>query len=379
MRHSALIRTLWTTLTLLLCLPACYSSTAVKGTPIPEVPELQEKRKASRAERQENLRELADMSTVSKNDVFKTVEGEPEYRVGPLDVLEITSRTGSKAEPSTITVDNSGRISYSFVDDLKVSGLTPSEIDDLLTEKLSQYIRTPRIDVVVKKFNSKHALVLGEFTAVRGTTSVVQAASGEIPLKGKTSLMNLIASAGGYTVDADIKNVRLIREGRTYRINLFDIIEQGKEQYNVIIDDGDVVEIPELPEYGERVYVLGEVNYQGVYSLKDTQDLLAAVSLAGNVTRLAKEENTLVVRPREDGGKPLVMMADLKALLREADLQQNIPLQNGDLVYVPRMRIGDINDWIANTTPLLNVLLYPREFEQDYFMRRYLHIDRRHD
>jgi hypothetical protein len=57
------------------------------------------------------------------------------------------------------------------------------------------------------------------------------------------------------------------------------------------------------------------------------------------------------------------MMADLKALLRQGDLAQNIPLQDGDLVYVPRMRIGDINDWIVNTWPLLQLIIYPRNFD----------------
>jgi hypothetical protein len=35
---------------------------------------------------------------------------------------------------------------------------------------------------------------------------------------------------------------------------------------------------------------------------------------------------------------------------RKADLSQNVRLKDGDLVYVPRMLIGDINDWIINIT-----------------------------
>ena len=73
------------------------------------------------------------------------------------------------------------------------------------------------------------------------------------------------------------------------------------------------------------------------------------------------------------------MMSDMKALLRRADLSQNIRLEDGDLVYIPRMLIGDINDWIKNTMPLLDILLYPAKFEEEYFLRRYLHFDRRHD
>ena len=64
--------------------------------------------------------------------------------------------------------------------------------------------------------------------------------------------------------------------------------------------------------------------------------------------------------------EPLVMMSDLKALLRGADLKQNVNLQDGDLVYVPRMKIGDVNDWVENIRPVLDLLLWPGEFDRYY-------------
>jgi len=321
----------------------------VKGTPVKELA-LSEEAAARRAvDRQAQKRELARMSAVKENKVFVELKGIPEYRIGPLDVLEISSHVGDKVDTATVTVNNKGNISYSFIDDLHVAGLTPTQVDDLLTRKLSAYIRKPRIDILVKEFKSKYATVLGELASIRGTLYGSKGASGKIYL-----------------------------EGKTYVINLYDIISKGDESLNVIIDHGDVVDVPELPVYGERVYVMGEVNAQGIYPLEDARDLLAAVSLAGSFTPLAKEENTLIVRGREPGKKPLVMMADMKALLRKADLTQNIQLQDGDLIYVPPMRIADINRWITNTMPLLDFIFYPARFEDTYFLRRYLHIDRRH-
>ncbi|MDY6973031.1 MAG: polysaccharide biosynthesis/export family protein [Thermodesulfobacteriota bacterium] len=362
-----------------LMIQSCYSSTAVKGTPVQEL-SIGKTRLNTKEVPREGLREeLTEMSRVKENKVFTEIDGFPEYRIGPLDVLEISSHVGEEVTTSIITVNNRAKISYSFIDDLVVDGLTPSKLDDVLTRRLSDYIKRPRIDVLVKEFMSKNALVLGELTSIRGSNYRNIGASGKIYLKGKTTIMDLIALAGGYTVDADIKDVKLIRGRKTYTINLYDIIEKGHEDLNVIIDDGDVMDVPELPEYGERVYVMGEVNGQGVYSLKDAQDLLAAVSLAGSFTSLAKEENTLIVRAYEPGKEPLVIMSDMKALLRKADLSQNIRLEDGDLVYIPRILIGDINDWIKNTMPLLDFLLYPAEFEEQYFLRRYLHFDRRHN
>ncbi len=358
---------LWVPLILvfLFSFSSCSSSTAIQGTPVNQVATFQDRVEVTRLQTEQNLEALTRMSQVKENNVFETVAGIPEYRVGGGDILDISSHNGDKVTTTTVTVDSRGRISYSFLDHLKVEGLTSSQLDELLTSKLSAYVRAPRISVLVKECNSKGAIVIGEFSSLRNV-SWGKANSGRINLKGRTSLTDLIALGGGYTLNADIKNVKLVRKGKSYLINLYDIIEKGDENQNVIIDEGDVVNIPELPTYGERVYVLGEVNNQGIYSLKEAQDLLAALALSGNTTRQAKEENTLIVRGYEPGKPPLVMMADVKALLRKADISQNVRLRDGDLVYVPRMLIGDINDWIINMTPLLNLLLYPGEFE-DYY------------
>ncbi len=355
----------------------CYSSTAVTGIPVSEVRLSEAQKHVTTQSGIDDRALISDLSRPEGNRVFKNIDGISEYLLGPLDVIEIKSRVGDEVTSQTVTVDNRGRISYSFIDDLDVDGLAPSELDLLLTKKMSAYIKNPRIDVLVKEFKSKSATVLGELASLRGGRDI-DAGSGRIFMEGKTTLMDLMALSGGYTVEADIKNIKLVRQGKTYRINLYDVLAKGDESQNVIVDDGDVVDVPELSAFRERIHIMGEVNNQGIYSLRDARDLLGAIALAGNVTPLAKEQNTLIIRgySPDNSSKPLVMMSNVKALFRNADLSQNIELQEGDLVYVPRMVIGDINEWINNTMPLLNFLLYPNEFETDYFTKNYLHINR---
>ena len=208
-------------------------------------------------------------------------------------------------------------------------------------------------------------MVTGYLTSLQASNTS-KSASGLIYLRGKTTLLDLIALAGGYTIDADIRKIKLVRDGDTYFINLYDILSRGDSGQNVIIDADDVVDVPELPLFGDRVYVMGAVAQQGIYPLKQVQDLLGAIALAGSFTNTAKEENTLIVRGYEPGKEPLVMMADVNAILRKADISQNIPLQNGDLIYVPPRRIGDINRWISNVLPLLDIMLYPGDFAARY-------------
>ena len=315
-----------------------------------------------------NKDELARMSAVTENAAFTEKKGYPEYRIGPADLLEITFRVGSQYSTDLVKVGSDGTISYSFVDNLPVTGLTARELDEQLTDRLSAYVKNPRLDVAVKEFKSKSALVLGEVGALR--LPYYEAGSGKVFLKGKTTLLDLLVLAGGYTEDADIKKVKLIRDNTIYHINLYDIIYRGETEQNVIINDGDVVDVPELPEYGERVYVMGEVNRQGVYPLEDVPDLLAALAFAGSFTRVGVEQNTLVIRGYEPGKKPRVLTADINALLKKGDMGQNITLVDGDVVYVPRSTIGDINEFIVNTVPMLDYLLYPGKYRDAYWQNQ---------
>jgi protein involved in polysaccharide export with SLBB domain len=83
---------------------------------------------------------------------------------------------------------------------------------------------------------------------------------------------------------------------------------------------------------------------------------------------LAVKSDIKVIREfRERGGKPIILSANYNDILKRGDLSQNIKLQSGDVVYVPRMFIGDINEFIANTTPLLNYLLIPASYRDKYF------------
>jgi len=353
----------WLLLFLVFMLLPHGCSRTIRGTPVKDMPHLALTREAPPVSltMQEELRRL---SRVRENAVFTEKRGYPEYKVGPLDVLGITARAGSEYKTDTVMIRSDGTISYSFVDDLSVEGLTVREVDERLTERMSRFIRKPRIDVVVKEFNSKSALVMGEIGSLR--YAQYQAASGRVFLKGKTTLLDVLVMAGGYTKDADIKRVKLIRGDKIWYINLYDLIYRGETEQNVIINDGDVVDVPELPEYGERVYVLGEVSRQGVYSLEDVPDLLAALSFAGSYTRTAIEENTMIIRGYQPGKKPMVLTADISAILNKGDIGQNIPLMDGDVVYVPRSSIGDINEFIVNTVPLLDYLLYPGRYRDAY-------------
>ncbi len=102
-----------------------------------------------------------------------------------------------------------------------------------------------------------------------------------------------------------------------------------------------------------RVYVLGEVFKPGMYEIEKQHNLIDALSSAGSYTKDAAKKKVYVIRS-EQPKAPIKI--NLLNLLEKGDLSQNIPLQEGDIVYLTKNnRIDfakDILPWISATYQL---------------------------
>lgn len=99
----------------------------------------------------------------------------------------------------------------------------------------------------------------------------------------------------------------------------------------------------------DRVYVLGEVNMPGSYELDKSRTLLDAIGAARGWTKDAAKTKVFVIRANQKGTSP--MKVNLLALLKEGDMSRNIPLQQGDVVYLTgNNRI----DFAKDIVPLVN-------------------------
>ncbi|UCE52858.1 MAG: VCBS repeat-containing protein [Desulfobacterales bacterium] len=305
---------------------------------------------------------LAVLEAPLENNVFATVNGRAEYKIGPGDVLEITSWKGNEPKKEEILVRQDGKISFGFVEDLPIDGLTPSQLDDRLTKKIGEYVRKPRIDVVVKEYNSKVVTLLGAiiYKGYAGT------GPGKYKLSGKTTLLEVLTQAGGPSKDADLKNISIRRKnGRSISLDLFAAIHKGDPEQDFIIDDGDVVFVPTFDKKGNRIYVFGEVEKPGAYEyISSEMRLFDAIAEAGGATAFAATRNTKVVRG--DPTRPEIISTNLDRLIEEGDQSQNIILASGDLVYVPRSGFGEINLFAKRIRPLLELLIWPARVVKDW-------------
>ncbi|HEX5680974.1 MAG TPA: polysaccharide biosynthesis/export family protein, partial [Desulfobacterales bacterium] len=288
--------------------------------------------------------------------------GEAEYKIGGGDILEIALWENSTAVRQEILVRPDGRISFGLVENLPVNGQTSSELDALLTARLEQYLKKPRVDVLVKQHKSKSVKLLGAF----GRTGVSGSGAGEYKLQGKTTVLEMLTLAGGPADNADLKSVRIRRrDGETVSLNLYKAIIQGDLTQDLVLNDGDLLYLPTLSKETNRVYVFGEVQKPGAYTFSGSEiRLIDAISDAGGTTPFAQKADTRVVRG--DITRPEILSANLARLVESGDRSQNLLLASGDLVYVPRSGFGDIKLFYDQVRPLLELVLWPARVVIDW-------------
>ncbi len=302
---------------------------------------------------------------IEENEVYTTISGHPEYKIDPGDILEITLWQGTEPIKEDVLVKPDGTISFGFLDDFFVKGYTIKKLDIELIEYLKSYVKEPRLDLIVKKYNSKFVTITGAIgRGVRGGGE--HSGAGRYELTGKVSLLEMVSKAGGPAPGANLKEVRVRRKnGSTLSRDLYKAIYQDDLEEDLILDAGDLVFIPSITQDANRVYVFGEVEKPGMYIFSgDGMRMFEAISKAGGVTVFATSKSTKIVRG--DIKKPEVISSDLQKLLVHGDHTQNIMLANGDLIYVPRGFLGDINIFLKRIKPLLQLVLTPARIVREY-------------
>jgi polysaccharide export outer membrane protein len=300
-----------------------------------------------------------------ENEVFVVIDGRPQYKIGPEDLLEISLWEGIEEKKYIVQVRPDGMISFIFFQDLYISGLTVSELDDLLTRRLSRYIRQPQVAVRVKEYNSKFVSLLGAIATTSGTiagpdtTRGSRTGPGNYYLTGRTNVLQALARAGGPTEKANLREITVRRRtGQATMVNLNKTITQGDLSQNVVLDSEDTVVVPVIAEDKKnRVFVFGEVNNPGVIPTRGELTVVEALAQAGGFKQRAVLGDAKILRG--DMNRPEVIACDIDRILNKGDMSQNIKLRNGDMLYLPKNRIGRINDWLREIQPLLEFIIWP--------------------
>jgi polysaccharide export outer membrane protein len=93
------------------------------------------------------------------------------------------------------------------------------------------------------------------------------------------------------------------------------------------------------------VVVAGEVNQPGKIELREKLTAIQAVLLAGGMKETAKSSQVLVFK-RLNGDTAEVKVLNFKTLKHTSDLENDLMLQPGDMILVPRNRISKIERYV---------------------------------
>lgn len=159
----------------------------------------------------------------------------PDYRIGPGDVLRVSVWEEPQITTSAIVVRPDGKISIPLVSDARVAGLTPEAAEKLLTDDLAQFVKRPRVTVLVEEIHSRIVYVTGEVQH-----------PGAYPLIGPMNVVQLVTRAGGTTEYAKKKDVYVLHQDSSPRtkINYQAVLEGKHLEENIGLAPGDTVVVP---------------------------------------------------------------------------------------------------------------------------------------
>jgi polysaccharide biosynthesis/export protein len=158
------------------------------------------------------------------------------YLIGPDDQLSIVYWR-EKDLSADVVVRPDGLISLPLLNDVQASGLTPEQLRAAITEGATKFVEEPTVSVVVKAINSRKVFITGQV-----------AKPGNYPIGGPTTVLQLIATAGGIGEYADKGKVSIVRrengKDHSFRFNYEDVMKGKNLSQNIELKPGDTVIVP---------------------------------------------------------------------------------------------------------------------------------------
>ena len=275
------------------------------------------------------------------------------YLVGPGDILsvlvfnhpELTLPAGPdrSAEESGFRVQSDGTFFYPFVGQVQAAGLSLEQIRSNLSIRLADFIADPQLEVRVASFNSQAINVTGAVTSpqrIRVTT---------VPI----TLIDAVNAAGGLAPNADPRQIRIVRNGSAYKVDLNGFLERSDQFDNPLLGPGDVVYIPKREV--EEVFVLGEVASPSSIDMGgDTLSLTQALTRRGGLEELRADARGIFVF-RKSSSEITVFQFSVESPIGYL-LGTRFFLKAGDVVYVTRSPRQRWNDAIFGLVPSVTAL-----------------------
>jgi polysaccharide export outer membrane protein len=159
-----------------------------------------------------------------------------EYIIGPGDALQLF--VWKEPDLTTaLTVRMDGKTTVPLLGDVVAAGRTAHALAVDVTEKLEKYLAEPQVTISVTQASAARFFVVGQVNR-----------PGEYPLRGRTSLVQALATAGGFrefAKEGELVIVRQAEGGDVFLRASYDDLKSGKDpSQNLVLKAGDTILVP---------------------------------------------------------------------------------------------------------------------------------------
>lgn len=237
-----------------------------------------------------------------------------DYVLGPGDQIIVDIYGGSQKSLS-LTVSPEGSITVPGYGPIQVGGLSVSAAQKRLRSTLGARYSSSELRLTVGQTRTILVNVMGEVRT-----------PGTYHLSAFASVFHALYRAGGISELGTLRNIRVIRGGRTVAtIDVYDYILNGRLSGNILLKEDDVIQVQ---PYENLVGVSGNVKRPMFYELRKNETLSTLIAFAGGFTSDAHRKSVRVVR--EDG--------DLYSVYNVDEFEQaTFKMADGDAVTVEGM------------------------------------------
>jgi polysaccharide export outer membrane protein len=157
------------------------------------------------------------------------------FKIGPEDILDV--QVWKNVDLSRVVpVRPDGMISLPLVNDIQAAGFTPGDLRQEITKRLTEFVPSPEVSVIVREVHSVKVAVLG---AVR--------MPGHYEVKSPATVLEMIARAQGLNEFADRGRIVVLRQNGTSTSRIpfnYRKVAEGSEQDNFYVRPGDIIVVP---------------------------------------------------------------------------------------------------------------------------------------
>jgi len=216
---------------LLVAFVSAISAVSAEGTVAQDVSPTQEAPKT--AEKPKDKEETS--ATTKPTDTAAGVPVDDAYRIGLDDQLMISVWREPELSMSVV-VRPDGMITLPLLSDVHVVGLKPTELQELLTEKLKPFVSEPQVTVVVQGIRSRKVYLVGKV-----------AKQGSFNLEGGQTVLQLLAAAGGVTPFGKADSIYILRTEKKKQMRIpfqYKKALKGGTKDDVLLQPGDIIVVP---------------------------------------------------------------------------------------------------------------------------------------